>query len=145
MTRLLRILRIIIALMTISLLAVLTWHCIDIYSSHDATALHAVFTMEDVAARLHHMGWLFLLYGVVVMAILVIQMCQPTENQFAGCKCNHHYACQKSQLPLKTLFHLRAAMFVLIFIFILLGIFNGGMYDVLVKAINICTECIGLG
>lgn len=25
------------------------------------------------------------------------------------------------------------------------GILNGGLYDVLVKAINICTECIGLG
>lgn len=25
------------------------------------------------------------------------------------------------------------------------GILNGGMFDVLVKAINICTECIGLG
>lgn len=29
--------------------------------------------------------------------------------------------------------------------FIILGIFNGGMDDVLSKAINICTECIGLG
>lgn len=25
------------------------------------------------------------------------------------------------------------------------GILNGGMRDVLIKAINICTECIGLG
>ncbi|MBQ7139309.1 MAG: thioredoxin [Clostridia bacterium] len=30
-------------------------------------------------------------------------------------------------------------------VFILLGVMNGGAYDVLVKAINICTECIGLG
>lgn len=30
-------------------------------------------------------------------------------------------------------------------IFIILGIANGGMRDVLFKAINICTECIGLG
>ena len=28
---------------------------------------------------------------------------------------------------------------------IVLGVMNGGMFDVLVKAINICTECIGLG
>ena len=28
---------------------------------------------------------------------------------------------------------------------IILGIFNGGMNDVLQKAIRICTECIGLG
>lgn len=30
-------------------------------------------------------------------------------------------------------------------VFIILGIANGGMADVLIKAINICTECIGLG
>ena len=30
-------------------------------------------------------------------------------------------------------------------IMIVLGINNGGMRDVLIKAINICTECIGLG
>lgn len=29
--------------------------------------------------------------------------------------------------------------------FIILGIFNGGIHAVLVKAIDICTECIGLG
>lgn len=29
--------------------------------------------------------------------------------------------------------------------FVILGIFNGGMADVLSKAVNICTECIGLG
>ncbi|MGN0814203.1 MAG: CD1871A family CXXC motif-containing protein [Candidatus Coproplasma sp.] len=29
--------------------------------------------------------------------------------------------------------------------FIILGVFNDGMHGVLVKAINICTECIGLG
>ncbi len=29
--------------------------------------------------------------------------------------------------------------------FIVLGIFNGGMEDVLAKAVKICTECIGLG
>ena len=29
--------------------------------------------------------------------------------------------------------------------FIILGVFNGGVRDVFIKAINICTECIGLG
>ena len=40
---------------------------------------------------------------------------------------------------------LRAALYVLAIVFIVLGVMNGGLYDVLVKAINICTECIGLG
>lgn len=30
-------------------------------------------------------------------------------------------------------------------LFVILGIFNGGMADVLAKAVKICTECIGLG
>ncbi|MBQ3974355.1 MAG: thioredoxin [Lachnospiraceae bacterium] len=28
---------------------------------------------------------------------------------------------------------------------ILHGIWNGSMHDVFIKAVNICTECIGLG
>lgn len=39
----------------------------------------------------------------------------------------------------------RIALGCLAVTFIILGIFNDGMHGVLVKAINICTECIGLG
>ncbi len=39
----------------------------------------------------------------------------------------------------------RIVLAVVAVIFLVAGIFNGGMYDVLVKAIKICTECIGLG
>ncbi len=39
----------------------------------------------------------------------------------------------------------RLAVFSVAVIFIVLGMFNGGMRDVLDKAIKICTECIGLG
>lgn len=39
----------------------------------------------------------------------------------------------------------RAAVFALAVALLALGTANGGMRDVLVKAINICTECIGLG
>ncbi len=43
------------------------------------------------------------------------------------------------------LWAVRGAVLGLGILFVLLGIFNGGMQDVLVKAVNICTECIGLG
>ena len=39
----------------------------------------------------------------------------------------------------------KIAVLVLGIVFIILGIFNGGMDDVLQKAVKICTECIGLG
>ncbi|MBR6360125.1 MAG: hypothetical protein IKS11_10820 [Lachnospiraceae bacterium] len=40
---------------------------------------------------------------------------------------------------------IRLSLLAIALIFILLGIFNDGMRDCLIKAINICTECIGLG
>lgn len=40
---------------------------------------------------------------------------------------------------------LRAVLFAAAAALIALGVANGGMWDVLVKAVNICTECIGLG
>lgn len=45
----------------------------------------------------------------------------------------------------KSQFYIRIALYVLAVLFIILGVINGGLRDVLVKAINICTECIGLG
>lgn len=39
----------------------------------------------------------------------------------------------------------RCAVLALAAVLIVLGIANGGMKDVLIKAIKICTECVGLG
>lgn len=39
----------------------------------------------------------------------------------------------------------RAGLYAAAVALIVLGVLNGGLWDVLVKAINICTECIGLG
>ncbi len=40
---------------------------------------------------------------------------------------------------------LRVVIAVIAIVFIIAGILNGGMADVLAKAVRICTECIGLG
>lgn len=39
----------------------------------------------------------------------------------------------------------RILLYAVALLLIAAGILNGGMRDVLIKAINICTECIGLG
>ena len=39
----------------------------------------------------------------------------------------------------------RACLGALAVVFIIVGIINGGASDVLLKALVICTECIGLG
>ncbi len=38
-----------------------------------------------------------------------------------------------------------AALFCAALLLIVLGVLNGGMLDVLTKAVKICSECIGLG
>lgn len=40
---------------------------------------------------------------------------------------------------------MRKLLILLALILIAAGVANGGAWDVLVKATNICTECIGLG
>ena len=40
---------------------------------------------------------------------------------------------------------LRIALYAAALVMLAAGVMNGGMRDVLVKAVNICTECIGLG
>ncbi len=39
----------------------------------------------------------------------------------------------------------RLAVLVLAVIFVIAGIINGSMEDMIIKAVNICTECVGLG
>lgn len=58
-----------------------------------------------------------------------------TEDSDCNCRCH----CNKIVSAVRTL------VAVIAIVFIIAGIFNGGMADVLSKAINICTECIGLG
>ena len=40
---------------------------------------------------------------------------------------------------------LRGAFYLAAVALVILGILNGGLRDVLAKAVKICTECIGLG
>lgn len=62
------------------------------------------------------------------------------ECVFAA-RCASVYAKQEGKIVLGV----RIAVGLLAIVFVALGIVNGGAGDVLVKAINICTECIGLG
>lgn len=48
-------------------------------------------------------------------------------------------------LGARVLLAVRLSVLAIALVFIVAGIINGGMADVLSKAINICTECIGLG
>ncbi len=45
----------------------------------------------------------------------------------------------------KNLFPLQAALLAAAALLLTAGLLNGGALDVLAKAVNICSECIGLG
>ena len=45
----------------------------------------------------------------------------------------------------KKLRAVKIAILAIAVVFVIAGIFNGSMEDMLIKAINICTECVGLG
>ena len=46
-------------------------------------------------------------------------------------------------VPVRTL--MRKLLFIIALLLIAAGVANGGMREVWIKAVNICTECIGLG
>ena len=94
--------------------------------------------------------------SVIVMGIAVAFICLEdmslvreieciksalTESGIKGPAKNVACASERSKAVLYT----RIAVAVVSLVFIVLGILNGGMADVLSKAIHICTECIGLG
>ncbi len=53
--------------------------------------------------------------------------------------------CAKTKKETVILWSVRGVILATAIVFIVVGIFNGGMADVLGKAIRLCTECIGLG
>lgn len=144
------ILRWMTAIATVLVLLLLAWQCIDIYqqgnmpANLDANGVHlqSVFRMEDVSARLQRYSVLLLAYAcltAVTGAVHAIHECPIVPyRRFSHAKQNQPNA-------MKHIGMIRMMLYLLAAVFIVLGVMNGGWYDVLVKAINICTECIGLG
>ena len=54
-------------------------------------------------------------------------------------------ASEDAESKVKKLQIARIVVLVVAAIFVIAGIFNGSMEDMLIKAVNICTECVGLG
>ncbi|MBE6547420.1 MAG: hypothetical protein E7667_00880 [Ruminococcaceae bacterium] len=52
---------------------------------------------------------------------------------------------EEQKKKLITVWSIRGAIVTVALVFIIIGICNGGMADVLGKAVRLCTECIGLG
>ena len=143
----LRWMRAAIAVMTVLVCLLFVWQAADIYLtgnrpenfSAPGVRIQQVYTRADIAARFGHIAPAVYAYLALVAAGLVWQaaagekkprpsVIPPAERKPAG-----HLAAVRLAL-------LGAAA-----LLVVLGALNGGARDVLVKAVNICTECIGLG
>jgi hypothetical protein len=92
---------------------------------------------------LHTLPWIVAAFCAVMAASTLCRRSMEREiGILKGCK-----GTGSAQIPQKksALPAVRLVLYALALILIVLGIRNGGMRDVLIKAINICTECIGLG
>ena len=102
--------------------------------------LESIYTAENVGARLGQILPAILLSLCLMAAGILLGVKDPRADQPAGM--NHPV---RLKSPPKHQSLIKTALVVVAVCLILLGILNGGAWDVLVKGTSICTECVGLG
>ena len=139
-----RLLPVITAVFLVILFLLIAWQCVDIYF-FSPSATEIIYTYENIAARLNR---ILPFVAVCVLLILLTYLFSPPRKSAQPATrrvCNHKSTCSQSCKKGRTCLLIRLIFLMFSIGFIIWGVLNGGLYDVLVKAINICTECIGLG
>jgi hypothetical protein len=92
---------------------------------------------------IHTLPWIIISFAAIIVASVCCRRSMEREigllKGVSGSKAAE-VAPKPSFVP-----YVRIGLYAVAVVMIVLGINNGGMRDVLIKAINICTECIGLG
>ena len=91
----------------------------------------------------HTIPWIIAAFAAVILAAVLC--CRSMEREIRILKGIPGSKAVDVAAKPSYLNPVRIILYALAVILIVTGIGNGGMRDVLVKAINICTECIGLG
>lgn len=155
-----KLLKSLTALATLLLLAALAIKCLAIYAS-GMNGTDPIFTFEAVSSALLSFSPFLIVYVLLVFAAVFarakVEDKAKLSRDFAK-KSPSVIGKQSSQVPKKTQREKRcresaerSVVFRQILIigaavvFLVFGVLNGGAKDVFIKAINICTECIGLG
>ena len=106
-------------------------------------------TKQAIQMTIHLLPWVIISFISSIIYMYYIEKCAIKSIEYIkviiqldGKKVNS--VVKENKKNLKLLF-LRCAIIVISLGLIIHGIINGGASDVLQKAINICTECIGLG
>ena len=144
-----KIIRLCVTALTLALTAALIASAVALYLGGLArreamqSAAAPLFNREDAARALRRLAPLALAWLAAVAAGLV---CGARSRYFGGPRAEKRpRTVMKGQPETRGRVALRAALYAAAALLLVLGALNGGLNDVLVKAINICTECIGLG
>ncbi len=151
MARALRVLRLVLAAATAAVCLLLCWQAADVCltgnSPENFTAsgerIEPVYSWEIVADRLAAISPALFAYLALAAAGLVLQAAAGQQSVRRGR--TPPKAAPRTELGNAGTRGLRLALYAAAAVLIVLGVLNGGLRDVLVKAANICTECIGLG
>lgn len=145
MARLLCMLRYLTAILFLTVVLLCCWQAIDIYADGITAAEHeSIFRADDVRDRLSVLAGPLSAFGIVGGLAIILHAQAPGKAISGHFREARVYTSNKTN-PVKGKNILRMLLLCAAIVFIMLGAMNGGAYDVLVKAINICTECIGLG
>lgn len=102
--------------------------------------LETVYSAEETAEKLGRLIPVFLLAAGLFAAGLLFGVRAPAADQPGKTNGPMKPGNSPKHKPL-----IQAVLIAAAVVFIILGVLNGSAYDVLVKAIHLCTECIGLG
>ncbi len=103
-----------------------------------------IYTVEGIAKRVMPILPVFSLAVIVTVIGAVLGIKDENANKPAmNIDIKKNEVTEDAQLEKAK--KIRTVVFVLAVICIIVGIFNGSLNDVFVKASRICTECIGLG
>ena len=143
----LRVMRAVLAVMTAAVCLLVIWQAADIYLagnrpenfSAPGVRIEPVYSRQIVAERFGRIAPAVYVYLAAVAAGLVWQAAAGEK------KPRPDVTAPSAARPVKNLAAARLILLAAGAALMVLGILNGGAHDVLVKAVNICTECIGLG
>ena len=100
----------------------------------------SIYTAERAAEKLAPAVPLLIAAAALAVLGIALGAKDPKAGKPAG-----KAACAPPAAELKNAGVIRAAVVVAAAAFILAGVLNGSARDALIKAIHICTECVGLG
>ncbi len=101
-----------------------------------------MYDFYAVKAHFETWGYAYLALLIVLVFMGAVHAFSKKEREAYG-KCMEYRRAKPMNARVKTA--VCAGLLAIAAALIVPGIINGGLYDVFVKAVNICTECIGLG